>query len=48
MIRLKRHERALMDADDEDLPAGYLYVAVVAIIAIAVAAVSAFVVLIRT
>jgi hypothetical protein len=36
-----------MDADDEDLPAAYLYFAVVAMIAIAVAAGVAFVILIR-
>jgi hypothetical protein len=36
-----------MDADDEDVPAAYLYFAVAAIIAIAVAAGSAFVILIR-
>jgi hypothetical protein len=36
-----------MDADDEDFPAAYLYFAVLAIIAIAVVAVGAFVILIR-
>lgn len=36
-----------MDADDEDLPAAYLYFAVAAIIAIAIAAGGAFVILIR-
>jgi hypothetical protein len=36
-----------MDADDKDLPAAYLYFAVLAMVAIAVAAGGAFVILIR-
>jgi len=48
MEHQNRHERVNeMVADDEDIPAAYLFFAIAAIIVIGVAAAGAFIILIR-